>query len=37
LTEEGGCFSGADASAVSEKAVERGFDQIGTLGSVSLR
>jgi len=33
MTEEGGCFSGADASAVSEKAVERGFDQIGTLGS----
>lgn len=33
MTEEGGCFAGADASAVSEKAVERGFDQIGTLGS----
>lgn len=33
MTEEGGCFAGADASTVSEKAVERGFDQIGTLGS----
>lgn len=33
LTEEGGCFSGADASTVSEKAIERGFNQIGTLGS----
>jgi len=33
MTEESGCFSGADSSAVSEKAVERGFDQIGTLGS----
>lgn len=33
MTEEGGCFSGADASTVSDRAVERGFDQIGTLGS----
>ncbi len=33
MTEEGGCFAGADAGACSEKAVERGFDQIGTLGS----
>ena len=32
-TEEGGCFSGADADTVSHKAIERGFDQIGTLGS----
>ena len=32
-TEENGCVSGADASKVSEKAVERGFKQIGTLGS----
>lgn len=32
-TEEGGCFRGADASKVSKKAIERGFDQIGTLGS----
>jgi tRNA-splicing ligase RtcB (3'-phosphate/5'-hydroxy nucleic acid ligase) len=34
LTEEGGCFSGADASKISFRAVERGFNQIGTLGSV---
>lgn len=33
LTEEEGCFKGADASKVSQKAIERGFDQIGTLGS----
>ncbi|MRR53595.1 MAG: RtcB family protein [Deltaproteobacteria bacterium] len=33
MTEEGGCFPGADSSTISEKAVERGFDQIGTLGS----
>ena len=33
MTEEGGCFSGADPDAVSDKAIERGFDQIGTLGS----
>lgn len=33
LTEEGGCFGGADAAACSEKAIERGIDQIGTLGS----
>lgn len=33
MTEEGGCFPGADASKVSHKAVERGYDQIGTLGS----
>ena len=33
MTEEGGCFPGADASKVSNKAVERGYDQIGTLGS----
>ena len=32
-TEEGGCIAGADASRVSRKAVERGFKQIGTLGS----
>jgi tRNA-splicing ligase RtcB len=32
-TEEGGCSPGADASKVSPKAVERGFKQIGTLGS----
>ena len=33
LTEEGGCFDGADPAACSEKAIERGFDQLGTLGS----
>ena len=32
-TEEGGCMEGADVSKVSEKAVDRGFKQIGTLGS----
>ena len=32
-TEEGGCLAGADSAAVSEKAVERGCQQIGTLGS----
>jgi len=33
FTEEHGCIVGADASKVSEKAVERGYRQIGTLGS----
>jgi len=33
MTEEDGCFAGADAAACSDKAIERGFDQIGTLGS----
>ncbi|HWI41451.1 MAG TPA: RtcB family protein [Verrucomicrobiae bacterium] len=33
MTEEGGCFPGADPSTVSDRAVKRGFDQIGTLGS----
>jgi tRNA-splicing ligase RtcB len=33
LTEEGGCFPGADAKDVSNKAVERGYNQLGTLGS----
>lgn len=33
LTEEEGCIEGADASKVSDKAVERGFKQLGTLGS----
>jgi tRNA-splicing ligase RtcB len=32
-TEAGGCFSGADPDAVSERAIERGQRQIGTLGS----
>ncbi len=33
LTEDSGCTPGADASTVSEKAIDRGFNQIGTLGS----
>ncbi|HEX2770108.1 MAG TPA: RtcB family protein, partial [Geobacteraceae bacterium] len=33
LTEEGGCFAGADATKISARAIERGFNQIGTLGS----
>ncbi len=33
LTEESGCIVGADASKVSSKAVDRGFHQVGTLGS----
>ncbi|WP_136527040.1 RtcB family protein [Geomonas ferrireducens] len=33
MTEEGGCFAGADPSHVSEKAIERGYNQLGTLGS----
>jgi len=32
-TESGGCLEGADPDAVSEEALERGFDQCGTLGS----
>lgn len=33
LTEEGGCFEGADATKISERAIERGHAQAGTLGS----
>jgi tRNA-splicing ligase RtcB len=33
LTEEGGHIRGADVSKISDKAMERGFRQIGTLGS----
>ncbi|MFW5694854.1 MAG: RtcB family protein [Alkalispirochaeta sp.] len=33
LTEEGGSMKGADASKVSEKAISRGYKQVGTLGS----
>jgi tRNA-splicing ligase RtcB (3'-phosphate/5'-hydroxy nucleic acid ligase) len=33
MTEEGGCFGGADAEVCSDKAIERGHDQVGTLGS----
>jgi tRNA-splicing ligase RtcB len=32
-TEEGGCSAGADASKISDKAVQRGYNQVGTLGS----
>lgn len=31
--EENGCIEGADAAKISEKAIDRGFNQIGTLGS----
>jgi tRNA-splicing ligase RtcB len=33
LTESGGCMAGADSAAVSERAIDRGFEQLGTLGS----
>jgi tRNA-splicing ligase RtcB len=33
LTEESGCMEGCDPMKVSEKAIARGFNQIGTLGS----
>ncbi len=33
LIEEQGCLQGADASKISEKAIDRGVHQIGTLGS----
>lgn len=33
LTELNGCINGADVRAVSEKAIDRGMEQIGTLGS----
>ena len=33
FTEENGCIGGADASKISERAVERGYNQVGTLGS----
>ncbi|HRV09577.1 MAG TPA: RtcB family protein, partial [Acidobacteriota bacterium] len=32
-TEEGGCLAGGEAGKVSRKALERGVDQVGTLGS----
>lgn len=32
-TEDGGCLVGADATTISQKAIARGIDQIGTLGS----
>src|SRR4030067_788747 len=33
LTEESGCIEGADSSMISDRAIDRGFNQIGTLGS----
>ena len=33
LTEESGCIEGVDSSKISEKAIDRGYNQIGTLGS----
>jgi tRNA-splicing ligase RtcB len=33
FTESGGCFPGADPDCVSERALERGRAQLGTLGS----
>jgi tRNA-splicing ligase RtcB len=33
VLEEGGCFDGADPAQVSEHALARGADQLGTLGS----
>jgi tRNA-splicing ligase RtcB len=33
FTESGGCFPGADPACVSERAIERGLRQLGTLGS----
>jgi tRNA-splicing ligase RtcB len=32
-TEEGGCLASADADLLSERALERGLKQVGTLGS----
>jgi tRNA-splicing ligase RtcB len=32
-TEDGGCFAGADPDAVSDRAIARGHQQLGTLGS----
>jgi tRNA-splicing ligase RtcB len=32
-TEEGGCVSGADALKISQRAIDRGYKQVGTLGS----
>jgi tRNA-splicing ligase RtcB (3'-phosphate/5'-hydroxy nucleic acid ligase) len=33
LTEENGCIAGADAKKISDRAIDRGYNQIGTLGS----
>ncbi len=32
-TEDNGCISGADISKISQKAINRGYKQLGTLGS----
>lgn len=32
-TEENGCIQGADSAKISDRAVERGYNQLGTLGS----
>lgn len=34
FTEEHGCSDGADSSKVSERAMERGYRQVGSLGSI---
>jgi len=33
LIEENGCIAGADAAKISDRAIDRGYNQIGTLGS----
>ncbi|MCF6159553.1 MAG: RtcB family protein [wastewater metagenome] len=33
MTEESGCIRGADSTKISEKSIDRGYNQIGTLGS----
>jgi tRNA-splicing ligase RtcB len=33
VTEENGCIAGADATKISERAIDRGHNQVGTLGS----
>jgi len=33
LMEENGCFAGANSAKISDRAIDRGFNQIGTLGS----
>ena len=33
VTESGGCFPGADPDCVSDRAIQRGHRQLGTLGS----
>ncbi len=33
VTEENGCIAGADPGKISQRAIDRGYNQIGTLGS----